>query len=101
MQFSVIWVFSSTSQTLKKIQNGDFGDQILESRGLSNAKTFQRDLHDPESHSLKIIFMSNIFSSDKLCDGLAAICQKHVPDYIWLTTETLSGLLKKASILFQ
>lgn len=89
--------FQHASNIEKKIQNVDFGDQILESRGLSNAKTFQRDLHDPESHSLKIIFMSNIFSSDKLWDGVAAICQKHVPDYIWLTTETLSGLLKKKS----
>lgn len=92
--------FSSTSQTLKKIQNVDFGNQILESRVLSNAKTFQRDFHDSESHSLKIIFMSNIFSSDKICDGKAAICQKHVPDYIWLTTETLSGLLKKSQYSF-
>lgn len=51
----------STSQTLNKIQNVELEDQILESWGLSNAKTFQRDLHDPKSHSLKTLFFPTYF----------------------------------------
>lgn len=48
--------FSSMSQTLNKIQNVEFKDQILESQGLSNAKTFQRDLHDPKPPFKNISF---------------------------------------------
>ena len=95
MLFPLIWVSSSMSQTLNKIKNVELEDQILESWGLSNAKTFQRDLHDPKSHSLKTFYFSNIFSYDKLCDAVAAICQSHTLGYLWLTTEILSGLLKK------
>lgn len=35
-----------------------------------------------------------------LCDAVAAIGQKHVLDYIWLTTEILSDVLKKSPCSF-